>query len=304
MLRSATAASTCTMGNFGPGFDVLSLALDRPGDVVTVAAAARDEVRVTGSAEGVPARFEENCASVAAAHLRDALGLTEPLLVTVEKRVPRGSGLGSSASSSAAGALAMRALHPEAVVTNEMLLEAAAAGERVAAGDHRDDVAAALFGGLALVSPRPGPVLRLDPPRHLRLAVALPRLVLETRRMRAVLPKDVPRADVVHNLAMVARLVDAVHRGDVPAMGRAMDDRVAVPYRAPLVPRYAEAREAALAAGAYGHCLSGSGPAQFAVCDSDALAERALAAMLEVYRKADVAAEGFVAAAAPGRDVA
>lgn len=303
MTRTATATSTCTVGNFGPGFDVLSLALDRRGDSVTLTVAERDEVVVRGlGATSIPSEFERNAASAAVAFLREALGVEERYRVNVEKAVPPGSGLGSSASSAAAGALAFHRLHRgDARLTRGLLLEAGAAGERAAAGDHRDDVAAALFGGLALVSPRPGPVLRVEPPAHLRLAVARPHVVLETRRMRAVLPPAVPRADVVHNLAMVARLVDACHRGDVPAIGRAMDDRVAVPHRAPLVPHYADAREAALAAGAHGYCISGSGPAQFAVCDSPALAERVLAAMTDVYRKADVGCDGFVAGPSLGR---
>lgn len=295
MRRAVTVEAPCTCGNFGPGFDVFSLALARRGDRVTLAEADADEVRVTGvGADRLPRDFATNAAAVAVDHLRRALGLETRHRLDLDKGAPPGSGLGSSASSAAAGALAFRHLHRDLDVPRDVLLEAAVAGERAAAGDHRDDVSAALFGGLAVVPPRPAMPFRLEPPRALRLAYALPAVALETKRMRAVLPPAWPRADVVFNLSQVARMVDAVHRGDVAAIGRAVEDRLAAPYRAPFVPAFEDARHAAREAGAFGFALSGSGPAVFAVADSDARARDAMRAMLDALGAAGVKAEGFV----------
>lgn len=297
---SPTIEAPATCGNFGPGFDVFSLAVDRRGDRVRVSEADADEVRNAGiGAASLTTDFARNCASAAASFLRQATGVRASLRVEVDKGIPPGSGMGSSASSSAAGALAFyHAFKSEAKITPAMLLDAASAGERAGAGgDHRDDVAAALFGGLQLVPPAPWLPRRLEPPRAMWLAYALPEVVLETRRMRAVLPSDWPRSDVVFNLHQVARLVDAVHRGDVAAIGHALEDRLAVPHRSPFVPGFDAARNAALAVGGLGFSLSGSGPACFAVAASAETARAASGAMAEAFRAAGVAAEGFTAQA-------
>lgn len=289
----ATATAPCTVGNFGPGFDVLSLALARPGDTVTLAHAASDRLVTDGpGAEDVPAEWKANCATRALDLLRAVTGLDAPLDVRVTKGVPPGSGLGSSASSAAAAVKAFAALNPGAV-DGALAIDAAAEGEAAASPGHRDDVAAALFGGLALVGPGPRDVRRLPTPPHLRLAVVRPHVALETRRMRALVPREPPLANVIANLSAVARLVDACHRGDVPALGRAVDDdRLARPARGPHVPGFEAARDAALAAGAHGYCISGSGPASLAVCSAGS-EDAVLRAASAVYRDAGIACDAF-----------
>jgi homoserine kinase len=51
-----------------------------------------------------------------------------------------------------------------------------------------------------------------------------------------------------------------------------MEDRVAEPVRLALYPGFREARAAALAAGAYGACISGAGPTALALCSSTSAA--------------------------------
>lgn len=290
---AVSASAPCTVGNFGPGFDVLSLALARPGDTVTLAHAERDRLVTEGPGSAdVPAEWKANCATRALDHLRAATGHAGALGVRVVKGVPPGSGLGSSASSAAAAVKAFARLHPGAVDTG-LALDAAAEGEAAASPGHRDDVAAALFGGLALVGPGARDARRVPTPPDLRLAVARPHVALETRRMRALVPREPPLDAVVANLSAVARLVDACHRADVAALGRAVDDdRLARPARGPHVPGFEAAREAALAAGAHGCCISGSGPASLAVCAAGTEA-RVLDAMAGVYARLGVACDAF-----------
>lgn len=288
-----SATAPCTVGNFGPGFDVLSLALARPGDTVALAPAAADRVRVDGpGASDVPVDWKANCATRALDLLRAVTGLDAPLEVRITKGVPPGSGLGSSASSAAAAVKAFAKLNPGAV-DGGLALDAAAEGEAAASPGHRDDVAAALFGGLAIVGPGPRDVRRVPTPPDLRLAVVRPHVALETRRMRALVPREPPLATLIANLSAVARLVDACHRGDVPALGRAVDgDTLARVARGPHVPGFEAAREAALAAGAHGYCISGSGPASLAVCAAGT-EEKVLHATASVYRGLGVACDAF-----------
>ena len=294
-MPSATAHAPCTVGNFGPGFDVLSLALGRRGDRVTIEVADTDHIETTGpGAHEIPTDWKANCATRAIDHLREHTGVDEALAVSVLKGVPPGSGLGSSASSAAAAVRAFARLFPGANIDPGLALDAAAAGEAAASPGHRDDVGAALFGGLVIVGPAAREFRIVRTPAALRLAVVRPDVKLETRRMRKVLPAAIPIADVVANLGAVARLVDACHRDDVRDLGRAVDDdHIARPARSPHVPGFVEARDAALKAGGHGCCISGSGPASLAVCTAGS-EPRVLEAMLGAYRHLRVAAEGFV----------
>ena len=261
-VTSAEASAPCTVGNFGPGFDVLSLALEKVGDRVRLTSAPRDEVRVAGApgSERIPTDWHRNAACAAIDALRERTSRRGALLVEIHKGVPPGSGLGSSASSCAAAVRAFARYHDITLAAKDAL-DAAAKGEAVASGgEHRDDVAAALWGGLTIVGGEGRDlVIRLRPP-PLSLVVARPDVELATREMRGLIPNALPRADVVHNLSNVARIVHACHAQDAEMLCRALDDKISRPYRAPRVPHFAEMRQAALSAGAHAFLLSGSGP--------------------------------------------
>lgn len=269
-MTRAEAEAPCTVGNFGPGFDVLSLALQRRGDRVALSLAESDEVWVSGAgAEGVPTEWSRNAACAALDKLRAATGRSAPLLLEVEKGMPPGSGLGSSASSSAAAVRAFAKLHG-LTLDPATALDACAEGERVATGGaHKDDVAAALFGGLVVVGGEGRDVVvRLRPP-PLALVVARQDVSLPTREMRALIPDALPKRDVVANLSNVARIVHACHAQDATMLCRALDDSISRPYRAPRVPGFDAMRDAARKAGAMAFLLSGSGPAVIAVAPAD-----------------------------------
>ena len=260
----ASADAPCTVGNFGPGFDVLSLALAKRGDTVSVQTAAEDSVSVRGIGyERVPAEWAKNSACATIDELRRRTGMRTPLAVTIEKGVPPGSGLGSSASSNAAAVRAFAKCFRLTLSARDALM-AAGAGEAVASGSaHHDDVAAALFGGLTIVGGTVDAVVRVRPP-PIHLVVARPEVELPTREMRKLIPDSFPRRDVVQNLSNVARIIAACHHQDGAMLCRALEDNFSRPYRAPKVPLFDEARRAALDAGAVGFLLSGSGPAMIA----------------------------------------
>lgn len=279
-----TIQTPSTVGNFGPGFDATALALDWGGDTVHLEPAEADAIRVTGSGAGsIPEAWEDNCASVAVEALRARLDVDAPVRLTVEKGVQPGSGLGSSASSSAGGALALaKALQGRAEPTARDLLEAARAGEAAVAGAHGDDVAAALTGGLAAL--RGSTIRRIEPPSDLWVGLAIPDLEAETERMRGVVPERVAVGDAVANLAALAHLVDACHRDDVADVGAALEERIATPHRARELRHVEPALEAARASPAAGAALAGSGPSLFAVADDEEAAGAAAEAMAGAVR--------------------
>ena len=119
------------------------------------------------------------------------------------------------------------------------------------------------------------------------VVVVSPELELATRAARAVLPGEVPLPLAVAHAQNLAALVHALHVDDRGLLAASLRDLLAEPYRAPLVPGFAEVQAAALTAGALGCSLSGAGPAVFAVA-AVADAERVAAAAVAAWRAAGV----------------
>jgi homoserine kinase len=165
------------------------------------------------------------------------------------------------------------------------LLEACLAAEETVAGRHADNVAPSLFGGLVLVrSLTPLDVVCLPVPPELRVVLAQPDQRLRTRDARTVLPRDVPLEVALAQAAQVGAMVAALAAGDYELLGRALDDGIAEPARAPLLPGFREAKAAALGAGALGASISGAGPTAFALVRGDETAQAVAAAMEAAYR--------------------
>lgn len=273
----AKVHAPATIGNCGPGFDTLSLALHGIGDQVTLRVADEDRIEVRGpGSEEIPTQWTHNVVGPALDALRLAFGTTDPLHVILNKPRPGCSGLGSSASSAGGAALAFARLYPDLTVQPVDLFEAAYQGEQVAGGGNPDDVAAVVQGGLSIVRWRgdgPQPA-RVQPPGDLHVAIAVPDVRLATTAMREALPDAWPRDAVVANLGNTAALVDACHRGDGRALAECLDDALALPARRAHVPFFDAMRAAGLTAGAHGVCLSGSGPAVAAFCTDPGTADR------------------------------
>ena len=250
-----------TIANFGPGFDVFGLCLEKPRDFIRVELSDEIEVKVKGYK--VPEEPDKNVASVSALSLLRQAGVESGFKMRLEKGIRPKSGLGSSGASALGGALAVARLLD--IENREIILRAALEGERAASGSpHGDNVVPALFGGfVVLKSLFPLEVFKID--AKLKLVVVLPEVEVSTKRAREVLPKYVPLSDAVRNLALASSLVLALENGDIEEVGKLLDDYLAIPYRKPIIPWFDKVREAALESGAYGLSISGSGPAVFAL---------------------------------------
>ncbi|MFN8450668.1 MAG: homoserine kinase [Anaerolineae bacterium] len=202
------------------------------------------------------------------------LGEARGVNLTIHKGLPLASGLGSSAASAVARAMAVNALL-NAPLSKGDLLPACLDGEEMVSGRHADNVAPCLFGGITLVyGTDASQVVQLPIPANLYLALVTPAVEVPTRKAREALPPTVSLRTMVAQTAGVARLVDSIHRGDLEAMAAAMEsDGVIEPARQSLMPLLAEIRATAKAAGALG-AISGAGPTLCAVCAGEAVAQK------------------------------
>lgn len=305
-LDRATAFAPATTANLAVGFDILGHALSGRGDRVT--ALRRPQVGVTISVSGgadLPFDPSRNTAAVGVSAMLEELEPGFGIELQIEKGIPIGSGIGGSAASAVAGVLAANALLGEPL-SNMQLLKYAIMGEKVASGAvHADNVAPALLGGLVLIrSAGTEDVLRLPVPSWLRSAIVLPQLQVSTREARAVLPATFALRTVVDQTANLAAMIAGLHTGDPELLARSMRDQMIEPHRATLVQGFWEVQSAALAAGALACSLSGAGPALFAWCKGEDTAEAVRAAMVEVFARHAVTAEGWVSlVSAPGAQI-
>jgi homoserine kinase len=280
------------IGNVGPGLDVLGCAI----------AGARDEVIAEWSSEpGItvldpghpelspsPTRHTSAIAAAAVFHWAQQLGAVpaaQGIALTVKKGLPLSGGQGGSAASAVAGAAAANALFGGILDTNA-LLECGLVAEAKVAGRHLDNIAPALLGGITLIRCiDPIDVVRLPVPSGLRLVLAHPAQRLSTAMARRALPRTVPLSTVTNQLAQVGAMVAACYLNDLALFGRSIDDRIAEPARASLIPGFIDAKRAAMDAGALGASISGAGPTTFAIADDQDRAQEIAAAMTASYAR-------------------
>jgi len=263
-----------SVANVGCGFDVFGFAIHGPGDVIEASIAGKPGVTILsidGDDGKLPLSTEENTAGRAVLSMLDALDRNSKtgINLRITKKMPMGSGLGSSAASSAGAVFAVNKLLGEPF-DRMGLLPFAIRGEMAASGTpHADNVAASLLGGFILVRRNDPPdVIPLRPPDKLFCTVIHPHIEIKTKDTRMILRKDVTLAKAVRQWGNVGAMVAGLISSDYNLIGRSMDDEIIEPIRSVLIPGYDEMKNKALEAGALGFSISGGGPSVFALSTS------------------------------------
>jgi homoserine kinase len=278
------------IGNLGPGLDVVGCAIAGSRDEVIAEWCETPGVTVLDPGHAdlprSPTRHASAIAAAAVSYEATRRGATAQALgiaLTVRKGLPLSGGQGGSAASAVAGAAAANALFGS-VLDTDALLECCLVAEAKVAARHLDNIAPALFGGITLIRCiDPIDVIRLPVPTGLRIVLAHPAQRLSTAMARRALPKTVALPIVTHQLAQVGAMIAACYTNDLALLGRAIDDRIAEPARASLIPGFIDAKRAAMEAGALGASISGAGPTAFALSDSLEKAHQIAAAMRATY---------------------
>jgi homoserine kinase len=280
--RSISVDVPATTANLGAGFDALALALDLATvirlDVVAAEAEPDVYIEIRGEGAGMLPTGRRNRFISALLEGLAAGGLDPDGAgwhVRMDNHIPVARGLGSSASATVAALVAADALL-EGALGRERILELATGWE-----GHADNAAAAVYGGLCVVTEVEGVprAIRFDPPGDLLTALYIPDKHLSTAAMRAVLPETVPFADAVHNVGAATLALAALSQDRMELLAAATVDRLHEPYRAAAYPELPQLIEAALAAGAKGACLSGAGSTVIAFSNDVAAAATIAAAM-------------------------
>lgn len=288
-----------TVSNLGCGFDILGVALDKPGDEVIVRFSDEPGLRITritGARGKISSDITKNTAGVAAWHLLKHLGEEgRGIELELHKKMPIGSGLGSSAASAVAAVVAVNEILRRPLSRRE-LLPFAMEGERSADGAwHADNVAPSLLGGIILIRDNPSlDIVRIPAPRGLYFAMVKPDITILTSESRAVLKKPLSLEQLITQTGNIAGLVTGFFNSDLELIHRSLEDAVIEPQRAHLIPAFYEVKDAALHSGALGCSISGAGPSVFALCANSIDAEKAAEAMTQVYKTKKINCASFI----------
>lgn len=297
--KTVTAYAPASVGNVGVGFDALGHALDFAGDRVRLTVIEGKDIlldAVTGLTLDLPSDAGSNTALRALRAIQDEYNIRVGARVTLEKGIPLGSGMGGSAASAVAAVTAAAEAWGLSLSEDDKL-RFALEGEAAASGGlHADNVAPSLFGGLVLCEGVERPhVTRIPVPRNIACVLVHPDLEVYTRSARNMLSAGVSLADHVCQTQAIAGFVAGCFRSDLDQIRRCLKDVVIEPQRAELVPGFRKVQSAAMANGALGASLSGSGPSIFAWCESSQ-AEEIRGCMTHAFQADGVSCSSWISA--------
>jgi homoserine kinase len=291
-----------TVANVGCGYDILGLALETYGDLLTLTAREDDQlvIRSIKGATGLPLESEKNVATVALKAMLVHLGADQGFDLEIEKNIAPGSGLGSSASSSAAAVFAANELLGRPFTKNE-LVAFAMEGERAASGvAHADNVAPSILGGFTVVRGYdPLDVFNIPFPEEINVSIFFPQVSIKTSDAKRILKQQVDLKKAITQWGNIAGLVSGLILRDFDLIGRSLKDVIVEPVRSILIPHYDEVKSHCMARGALGFNISGSGPSMFALTKDEKLARDLTIEVSEIFKKRGIEMMSFVSSINP-----
>jgi len=298
MMRSAKAIAPATVANVSCGFDIFGFAVEAPADEVILTLKKEPGVvikTITGDGGKLPLESDRNTSGVAVEAFLKEIDSDQGVEIVLNKKLPLGSGMGSSAASSVAALVAINHLfdHP---YSREQLLPFAMEAERIACGSaHADNVAPSLLGGFILIRGYdPLDVTRIPTPSNLYCTLVHPHLELKTSDSRRVLKSSIPLKDAITQWGNIAGLVVGLMKPDYGLIMRSLNDVVAEPIRSVLIPGFDEIKAAAIRSGALGCGISGSGPTIFALSTEYSIANNVAGTIQQQFSNMKLKSDVFV----------
>src|SRR3954469_4524773 len=143
-MKSIRVFAPATVANVACGFDILGFAVNEPGDEVIIRFKDTPGVtvsKITGDDGRLSLDPQKNTAGVPVLLFLEKIKSKQGIDIELHKKLPLGSGLGSSAASAVASAFAINELFDRPFTLQE-LVPFTMEGERIACGAaHADNVA-------------------------------------------------------------------------------------------------------------------------------------------------------------------
>lgn len=297
-MKSIRAFAPATVANVCCGFDVLGFAVDAPADEVIVSLKDQPGVvidKIEGDEGRLSRESQKNTASVAVSSLLKELHSDQGVNIHLIKRLPLGSGMGSSAASAVAALVAVNHLLGEPLTRKQLLVHAMEA-ERVACGSaHADNAAPSLMGGFVLIrSYNPLDIVPVPCKADLVCTLIHPHIELKTLDSRRVLRQSIPLKDSIAQSGNLAALMIGLGNADYSLIARSLEDVIAEPVRSVFIPGFKTLKEKVIASGSLGFGISGSGPTVFALSRNKDEAELSGGIAVEHFKSEGLQSEFFI----------
>lgn len=285
--RSATRVPRFTItvpsstSNLGASFDTCGLALSLYLRVTLEPRTSGVEITLSGEGADLIPRDESNFIWQVANYVATERGRKlSGAKLHVDSQIPLARGLGSSSSAIIAGISVYEVLSGEQLSEKEFFRYA------MHYENHGDNLAPSYLGGLVLACVKDDAdghfsllAVKRTWPEAIKIAIVIPDFEMETSKMRAALPREIPMRDAIFNMQRTALLQAAISEGRYELIPEALRDRIHQPYRAPLVPALSEVlklnNELDQYPGLLGVAISGAGSTMiaFALGDCTNIAE-------------------------------
>lgn len=286
MGKKITIHSPATVANMVCGFDVLGFAVHEPYDIMHMEITEELGIVIVNEDDfNLPTDPLQNVAGAALLALMEAYGKPVGFKLTINKQIKPGSGVGSSAASSAGAVVGANALLGN-LFSNEELVKFAMNGEKLASGvKHADNIAPCIYGGVTLIrSVFPLDIVKLNVP-DLYVTIIHPQIEVKTSDARSILKQQVQLKDAIKQWGNIAGLVAGLEQGDYDLIGRSLEDFLIEPTRSILIPAFEAIKKVSKELGALGGGISGSGPSIFMLSTNESTAKSVELAMQQIYDK-------------------
>ena len=280
--------SPASVANISCGFDVLGVCLNNIGDEMVIRKTKKKGVvisKVHGDID-IPLDNKKNVAAISAASLLNKISINHGFEIEIFKGIKSGSGIGSSAASSAGSVFGINKLIEKPFSKNE-LIKFAMEGEKKASGTaHADNVAPLIYGGITLIrSTTEIDVINLPIPDKLFLTIIHPKIKLKTSDSRSILKHKVSLKKTIDQMANLGGFISGLYTNDFNLIKRSLKDVIVEPTRSILIPEFYKIKKSAIDSGALGSGIAGSGPSVYAMVKGEKKAKKVGEAMSEILIK-------------------
>ncbi|QIQ41793.1 MAG: homoserine kinase [Buchnera aphidicola (Microlophium carnosum)] len=279
-----------SIGNVGVGFDILGAAIipingALLGDFVTVKLSKKFNLINKGMfSDKLPKNTEQNIVWKCWLKFCSVIKKNIPVSIILEKNMPIGSGLGSSACSVVATLVAMNEICNKPLSSKELLLLMGEIEGEISGSIHYDNVAPSYLGGLQLILEDSEIISQTIPSfKNWFWIIAWPGIKISTSEAREILPKKYKREICIKNSRYLSGFIHASYSQQPFLAARLMQDFIAEPYRIKLLPNFLKTKEKIKKIGAISCGISGSGPAIFSISDNIQIAQNISLWLTENY---------------------
>lgn len=283
-MKKVIVHSPASVANLVCGFDILGMALEEPFDWLSLEFCKDPGITIQHrDAFQLPEDPDQNVAGVVLKAMLKEADMQKGCLLTMEKRIMPGSGIGSSAASAAGIAVAANYLLGE-IFSAKQLAAFAMLGEKLACGvAHADNIAPCILGGVSLIRSRdPLDIVKLSFP-DLYVTIVHPQIEVRTSDARNILKQQVSLKDAIHQWGNIAGLVSGLLQKDYGLISRSLEDVIIEPIRSMLIPGFDEVKRKSKEVNALGGGIAGSGPSLFMLSSDQQTANKIEEVMKEIY---------------------